>query len=220
MYAIELLPSCWQFTHCCWQAAQPALLLLLLHPLHAPAAIMWPLACRPLAAGSRAALRTYTASAVAPSTQMGEMLAKAERLFPGASNGNTIYQDTVISHGKGSRIFDSDGREYVDYVMGGGPMFLGHAHEKVIAAVNERMPSGTSFFAMTEAIIEHAEELTKHFPCAEQVRYCSSGTEATLFAIRAAKAKSGKPKILKFEGACERSIVPASLVLSCYPLIY
>ena len=139
------------------------------------------------------------------SQHMQEMLRRAAELFPGASNGNTIYQDAVISHGKGSRIIDSDGREYVDYVMGGGPMMLGHAHPKVIEAVTERMPSGQSFFAMTEIIIEHATELCKHFPCADQVRYCSSGTEATLFAIRAAKAKSGpdKPKILKFEGGCE-----------------
>ena len=131
-----------------------------------------------------------------------ELLRKAAELFPGASNGNTIYQDTLISHGKGSRVFDSDGREDVDYVMGGGPMFLGHAHPKVVAAVQERMPYGQSFFATTECIIEHAAELCQHIPCAEQVRYCSSGTEATLFAIRAAKAKSGdtKPKILKFEG--------------------
>jgi len=57
---------------------------------------------------------------------MAALLAEAEHRFPGGSNGNSIYQDVVISHGKGSRIFDADGKEYVDYVMGGGPMMLGH----------------------------------------------------------------------------------------------
>ena len=57
---------------------------------------------------------------------MAALLAEAEQRFPGGSNGNSIYQDVVISHGKGSRIFDADGKEYVDYVMGGGPMMLGH----------------------------------------------------------------------------------------------
>jgi glutamate-1-semialdehyde aminotransferase len=133
--------------------------------------------------------------------QQTEMLARAAQLFPGGSNGNTIYQDTVISYGRGARVYDVDGREYIDYVMGGGPMMLGHAHPSVTAAVAERMPCGTSFFGLTQAIIEHATELSRHFPCAEQVRYCSSGTEATLFALRAARALSGKPMVLKFEGA-------------------
>eukprot|EP01045_Picozoa_sp_COSAG04_P020459 COSAG04_NODE_2097_length_4792_cov_3.593011_3_plen_285_part_00 len=196
---------------------------------------------------------------------MAALLAEAEQRFPGGSNGNSIYQDVVISHGKGSRIFDADGKEYVDYVMGGGPMMLvgqrhlahcfsavsrpfcavfpplfcavwlpgaktertgekwrkmgeiwgrngretavaewrwgqGHAHPAIIAAVAERMPLGTSYFGMSEVIIKHAAVLCEHVPCVEQVRYCSSGTESTLFALRAAKAKSGKPKVLKFEG--------------------
>ena len=75
----------------------------------------------------------------------------------------------VISHGKGGRVYDADGREYIDYVMGGGPMMLGHAHPAVTDAVAGRMPSGTSFFGLTESIIEHAGEICRHTPCAEQV---------------------------------------------------
>ena len=81
---------------------------------------------------------------------MAALLAEAEHRFPGGSNGNSIYQDVVISHGKGSRIFDADGKEYVDYVMGGGPMMLGHAHPAIIAAVAERMPLGP--FRRQEAV--------------------------------------------------------------------
>ena len=77
---------------------------------------------------------------------------------------------------------------------------MGTAHPAIIAAVAERMPLGTSYFGMSEVIIKHAAVLCEHVPCVEQVRYCSSGTESTLFALRAAKAKSGKPKVLKFEG--------------------
>ena len=128
------------------------------------------------------------------------LLEQAAKYFPGGSNGNSIYQDVVISHGKGSRVYDSDGREYVDYVMGGGPMMLGHAHPAIVEAVSKQMPLGCSYFGMNEVIIEHAALLCASVPCAEQVRYCSSGTEATLFALRAARAISGRPKVVKFEG--------------------
>ena len=131
---------------------------------------------------------------------MAAALAKADVVFPGGSNGNSICQDVVISHGKGSRVYDLDGKEYVDYVMGGGPFMLGHAHPAVVEAITQRLAKGTSFFAMTDQILELAEHIIEAVPCAEQIRFANSGTEATLFALRAGRAYSGKPKVLKFEG--------------------
>ena len=132
-------------------------------------------------------------------SRQSQLLEKAAKYFPGGSNGNSIYQDIVITRGQGSRVYDANGRQYVDYVMGGGPMMLGHAHPAIMEAVSKQMPHGCSYFGMNEVIIEHAAVLCANVPCAEQVRYCSSGTEATLFALRAARAISGRPKVLKFE---------------------
>lgn len=128
-----------------------------------------------------------------------QLLKEVAKYFPGGSNGNSIYQDVVITRGKGSRVYDANGKQYVDYVMGGGPMMLGHAHPAIVEAVSKQMLLGCSYFGMNEVIIEHAAVLCASVPCAEQVRYCSSGTEATLFALRAARAISGRPKVVKFE---------------------
>jgi glutamate-1-semialdehyde 2,1-aminomutase len=132
------------------------------------------------------------------------MLAKAQRYFPGGSNGNVTMPPEyafVIAAGQGSRVSDLEGHSWIDYLLGSGPMILGHAHPQVVAAVQEQLGQGSTFFYLHEKTIELAEAVVEAMPCAEQVRFTSSGTEATFFALRVARAFRGRDKILKFEGA-------------------
>jgi len=106
----------------------------------------------------------------------------------------------VIREGRGGRVWDEGGREYVDFLLGSGPMLVGHAHPDVIAAVQQRIAQGTTFFANNRWGIELAEAIVEAVPCAEQVRFVSTGSEADLYAMRAARAFRKRDKILKFEG--------------------
>ena len=108
---------------------------------------------------------------------------------------------TFIDRGKGSRVWDVDDNEYIDYVGSWGPMILGHAHPKVVAALKKAAPKGTSFGAPTSLEVELAQRVKKAFPSIELVRMVSSGTEAAMGAIRVARGYTGKDKILKFEGS-------------------
>ncbi len=105
-----------------------------------------------------------------------------------------------IERAQGSKIYDVDGNEYVDYVGSWGPMILGHAHPEVVAGLKEATERGTSYGAPTELEVELAKEVTRAFPSMEQVRMVSSGTEAAMSAIRLARGYSGRDKIIKFEG--------------------
>jgi len=105
-----------------------------------------------------------------------------------------------ISRAKGSRIWDVDGNEYIDYVGSWGPMILGHAHPEVLEAVQKVMMDGTSFGAATEREIEMAELICNLVPSVEMIRMVNSGTEATMSAVRLARAFTGREKIIKFEG--------------------
>jgi len=129
-----------------------------------------------------------------------QLLQTAGKVMPGGSNGNMIHMDVVIERGQGSHIWDVSGNEYVDYALGSGPMFIGHAHPEVVETVREQMTKGSTFFAQSEPGIQLAEEIVGALPCADQVRYASGGSEATLFAMRAARAYRGRDKIMKFEG--------------------
>jgi len=102
--------------------------------------------------------------------------------------------------GSGSRVVDADGKAYVDYVGSWGPLVLGHAHPEVVRAVQQAAAQGLSFGAPTEAEIEMAEEIVKLVPSMEMVRLVSSGTEATMSAIRLARGFTGRDAIVKFEG--------------------
>ena len=128
-----------------------------------------------------------------------ELINKAHKFMPGGSLGN-ISRDIVISEGKGSRVRDVSGNEYIDYLLGSGPMLIGHAHPEVLEAVQEQIQKGTTFFANNDQAILLAEELVRAVPCGDMVRFSSSGTEATLYALRAARAYRRRDKILKFEG--------------------
>ena len=137
------------------------------------------------------------------SAQETQLLDRAKQRLPGGVLGTSRYADDVgfvVKHGKGSKLYDVSGREYIDYVMASGPMVLGHAHPAVVAAVRQQLEAGTTYFMVTEPIIELAEEICRAVPCAEQVRFTSTGSEATFFALRVARTARGRDKILKFEG--------------------
>ena len=119
----------------------------------------------------------------------------AKDIFPGANNGNPT-SDLIMSKAVGSKIWDVNGRQYIDYLLGSGPMVIGHSHPKVVEAVQNQLGSGSTFFTLNELSIELGQEIIDAVPCAEQIRYVTSGTEATLYAMRAARTYSGKEKIL------------------------
>ena len=128
-----------------------------------------------------------------------DLVAKAHRFLPGGSLGN-LTSDVIIDKGLGSKITDLQGNEYIDYLLGSGPMITGHAHPEVIEAVKNQLENGTTFFANNEPAILLAEEISNAMECIDKVRFSSTGTEATMYAMRAARAFTKKDKILKFEG--------------------
>ena len=131
---------------------------------------------------------------------------RAEALMPGGVSSpvrafkSVGLSPVVIKKAKGGRIYDIDGNEYIDYVMSYGPMILGHADERVVKAVSSSAADGFSFGATTEAEIELAGLINKHFPSIESVRLVNSGTEAVMSAVRLARGFTKRSKIVKFEG--------------------
>ncbi|MCG8694443.1 MAG: aminotransferase class III-fold pyridoxal phosphate-dependent enzyme [Minwuiales bacterium] len=123
----------------------------------------------------------------------------AQRVLPAGSFGN-LAGDVVIARGQGGRVWDVSGNEYVDFLLGSGPMLVGHAHPEVMAAVQEQVPLGTTYFANNQHGIRLAAEIVDAMACADKVRFVSSGSEATFYAMRAARAHRRRDKILKFEG--------------------
>ena len=123
----------------------------------------------------------------------------AHRVLPAGGFGN-VSTEVVIREGSGGRVWDVSGNEYVDFLLGSGPMFLGHCHPDVTAAVQAQVARGSTFFANNEHGILLAEAIVDAVACADQVRFCSSGTEADAYAMRLVRAFRGREKILKFEG--------------------
>ena len=146
-----------------------------------------------------------------------KLFARAQKHIPGGVNSPVRAFRSVggsplfITCGKGSRIYDADGNEYIDYVGSWGPLLLGHAHPEVVAAVAKALASGTSFGAPTEREIELAELISEIVPSIEMVRLVNSGTEATMSAIRVARGFTGRDLIVKFEG-CYHGHVDSLLV--------
>lgn len=134
-----------------------------------------------------------------PVDPTNDLVEQARRVLPGGSFGN-MPAEVILKEGRGGRIFDEAGKEYVDFLLGSGPMFIGHAHPEVTAAVQAQVPLGTTFFGNNRHGIALAEAICDAVPCAEQVRFVCSGTEADLYAMRAARAFRKRDKILKFEG--------------------
>lgn len=134
------------------------------------------------------------------------LLRKASRLIPGGVNSPVRAFKAVggkpifIKKAKGSKIYDADGNAYIDYIGSWGPMIVGHAHPRVSAALKKAVDKGTSYGAPTESEVILAGMVVKAFPSMEMVRFVSSGTEATMSAIRLARACTNRDRIVKFEG--------------------
>ena len=134
------------------------------------------------------------------------LFARAERLMPGGVNSPVRAFRAVggsprfIERGRGSRVWDVEGREYIDYIGSWGPLLLGHAHPSVVEALASQAARGTSFGAPTALEVEMAETITRLMPSIEMVRMVSSGTEATMAAVRLARGATGRARVMKFEG--------------------
>ncbi len=142
---------------------------------------------------------------------------RARRVIPGGVNSPVRAFGAVggtprfVARARGARIWDADGNAYIDYVGSWGPMILGHADPGVLRAVREALRHGTSFGAPTELETQLAQRVVAAVPSIERVRFVSSGTEATMSALRLARAVTGRPRILKFEG-CYHGHADALLV--------
>lgn len=137
------------------------------------------------------------------SSTHSQLLEKARRCLPGGTLGMFGLPEgiTIVpAYGRGSKLYDVDGNEYIDFLLGSGPLILGHAHPAVVAAVQEQAARASTFYFINEPAIELAELIVSAVPCADKVRFCSSGNEATFFAMRLARAFTGREKVLKFEG--------------------
>ena len=128
--------------------------------------------------------------------------AEASRLFPGGVTHDTRYAEPFplyVTHGEGSRKWDVDGNEYIDYVSGHGALLLGHSHPAIAEAVSRQILRGTHLGASTEEELRWARAIKALMPSIEKVRFHSSGTEATLMAMRLARAYTGKNKVIKLQ---------------------
>ncbi len=151
-------------------------------------------------------------------TTQAEWAERARAVLPAGGFGN-FDPSIFIASGKGARVRDADGHEFVDFLIGSGPMLLGHGNAEVEEAVLRQIPQGMTFFANNTAGVELAEEICRAVPCAEQLRYVSSGGEADMYAMRLARAFTGRDKIVKFEGGyhgmsaeAQMSLAPETLV--------
>lgn len=146
-----------------------------------------------------------------------DLFARARAVMPGGVSSpvrafGSVGRDPLFAaRGEGARIFDAEGRGYLDYVLSWGPLILGHAHPEVVEAVERAAREGMSFGACTRREVELAERLVEWLPGLEMVRFVNSGTEATMSAIRLARAATGRDVILKFEG-CYHGHADAFLV--------
>src|SRR5438034_9783215 len=139
-------------------------------------------------------------------TRSAELFAEAQTLLPGGVDSPVRAFRAVggtprfIASGKGASVWDVDGNRYIDYLASWGPLIAGHAHPGVVAAIQDAATRGTSYGAPIEAELELADLVKRAFPSIDLVRFVNSGTEATMSALRLARAKTGRAMILKFDG--------------------
>lgn len=154
-------------------------------------------------------------------------VAAAERVLPGAALGGYALADNVrfvVESGQGAHVVDESGNDYVDYVMGAGALILGHRHPAVEAAILDQVRKGTHFFSILNGpVIDLAEILVDAIPCAGKVTFTTTGSEATAYGLRFARAVTKRDKILKFEGAYHGNhdyslIATTPKVVSNYPV--
>lgn len=129
---------------------------------------------------------------------------RAKELIPGGSTNSLLQPkglEFLIARGEGPYVYDIDGRRYLDFMLGAGPLILGHAHPRIEKTIVEQSRQGTQYFGLAARAVDLAERLVTYVPCAEMVRYASSGSEATFHALRLARAVTGRRKFIKFDGA-------------------
>ncbi len=127
----------------------------------------------------------------------------AHSVIPGNSLGMLKLPDDlafVVARGQGTTLWTTDGRQLIDFVLGSGPMMIGHAHPRVVAAVQEQVARGTTFYTMNEMALRLAARIVELVPCAEAVKFASDGAEATFYTLRLARAFTGRPLVVKFDG--------------------
>jgi glutamate-1-semialdehyde 2,1-aminomutase len=156
----------------------------------------------------------------------GELIEEARRYFPGGDTRMSAHYSPYplfMERGEGFRIYDADGHEFIDFMNNFTSLLLGHAHPAVVEAVTEQVRCGTAYAAPTRSQVELARGLCERVPSLEQLRFCSSGSEATLMTLRCARAFTGRQKVMKMEGGyhgsyelAEVSLVP--LPNRCGPL--
>jgi glutamate-1-semialdehyde 2,1-aminomutase len=136
-------------------------------------------------------------------TRSDELRRRAQAVFGGGSLFMYDLPDeanVVLERGAGARAWDADGREWIDYHLGSGPLLVGHCQPEVVAAVRGQLERGSTFYYLSRPSIELAERIVADVPCAEAVKLVSSGTEATHYALRIARVWTGRSKVLRFEG--------------------
>jgi glutamate-1-semialdehyde 2,1-aminomutase len=148
---------------------------------------------------------TRVAASIEVSETVLDLTQRAKALMPGGVSSSSRRHDALgrplyLQRGRGSRITDADGNEYIDFTGGSGASMLGHGHPAIDEAVLEALRRGTICTAETEAHVELAERICELIPSAEKVRFASTGTEATLAALRIARAATGRQKIMRFTG--------------------
>ena len=146
-------------------------------------------------------------------SNQAKWIERAQAVLPAGGFGN-FDPGIIIERGQGSRVWDEDGKEYIDYLIGSGPMLLGHGHPEVLDVVQSQLGKGLTFFANNAAGIQLAEDICEAVPCAEQVRYLTSGGEADMYALRLARAYTGRSKIMKFEGGYHGMSAEAQMSLA------
>jgi glutamate-1-semialdehyde 2,1-aminomutase len=132
-----------------------------------------------------------------------ELLQNADRTIPGGCLGMMVLPADlrmVMVRGQGSKVYDAAGKEYLDYMLGSGPLLLGHCRPEVVEAVQREAALGSTYFALNEPAIRLAETIVQAVPCGEALRFQTTGSEATFAAVRIARAFTGRDKVLKFEG--------------------
>jgi glutamate-1-semialdehyde 2,1-aminomutase len=136
-------------------------------------------------------------------SRTNELLADAAQYLPGGSTWQwSLPPDLtfIADRGEGSTLYDTRGRAFIDYVMGSGPLLLGHAHPAIVQAVQAQIGKGSTFHCMSEPTVRLAKRICEVVPCGDKVRFVSTGTEATMMAIRVARVFTHREKVLKFEG--------------------
>ena len=139
-------------------------------------------------------------------SKSSKLFSKAKKRIPGGVNSpvrafkSVGLEPRFIKKAKGAYLLDVDGNKFIDYIGSWGPMILGHAHPEILSAIKEAAKNGTSFGAPTELEVKMAELVCNLMPSVEMVRMVNSGTEATMSAIRLARAFTGRDKIIKFDG--------------------